>query len=358
MTSSTALQRAGARSDDAQARPLEDALKSVVGSRECVSSVAVDWDALQARCVSQLSRKSLADVARRLGVSVDALERLGMGLHTYAVTFPMRGADGRITGMRKRTFKDLTDKHSFKDSHLGLFIPTGTIPAKVALICEGETDTGAALTLGFEAIGRPSATSYVQETVSFFSDCPVACPCIVVDNDDEGESGAEDLSEAMLAAMIPHRILTMPEDSIGDLREWLTIGGLTREALRKAINAEHVMYPDRWPRWFSQVPHALSRNGWIARVGPSATMVLLAIASYSDSHHVCRVSRARLAELTALSIGQIDRCNGKLKKLGLLDWKRGGTNRVNEYRVNFGPCAGARRRAGRAGKEVAKGAKG
>ena len=40
----------------------------------------------------------------------------------------------------------------------------------------------------------------------------------------------------------------------------------------------------------------------------------------------------------------IDRCRAILRGAGLLTWKRGGTKRANEYKVNLGPCKGSKRR--------------
>ena len=54
------------------------------------------------------------------------------------------------------------------------------------MICEGVCDTAAALTLGFAAVGVPGAGACNAEVLQWVRACPVACPCIVADNDEAG----------------------------------------------------------------------------------------------------------------------------------------------------------------------------
>jgi len=67
---------------------------------------------------------------------------------------------GKIIGIRRRLPNGR--KISLTSSKTGLFIPADLSPEGLLLICEGPTDTAAALDLGFAAIGRPNCNSCVD----------------------------------------------------------------------------------------------------------------------------------------------------------------------------------------------------
>lgn len=239
-------------------------------------------------------------------------------------------------GIRLR-YKD-GRKGALAGGHNGLFVPAGVTAANVDVISEGLTDAAAALTLGFSAVGRPSALEGVDLAVSFVRGGLTTCPCIVADNDASGRAGAEDLAEALHEAGIPCRILHPPEE-FEDLRDWLTRGGLTRAMLENAIRAAPIRWPhaQAWPPGFVPTPNALLRRGMVARVGRNASAVLMVIASFRGGDGVCRVGRETIAELTGMSVSAVAKCLPVLREAGLLSWRRGHTNRVNEYSVNLGP---------------------
>jgi hypothetical protein len=137
---------------------------------------------------------------------------------------------GKVVGIRRR-FKD-GRKLSVSGSKTGLFIPTGLSPTGLLLIAEGESDLAAALTLGFEAIGRPNCSSKVEMTVKVAKERSEAV--VVGDNDPPGRKGAERLAQAMVLHCPSVKILYPPE-SIKDLRQWLQ-AGLTHEKLQTVIN--------------------------------------------------------------------------------------------------------------------------
>ena len=284
---------------------------------------------------------SLEKYARELGVTTDSLDRLEIGFDTYCYTFPMRSADGEIVGIRTRPLKG--GKLTMPGGRLGLFIPGGVTPGNLQIINEGESDVAVALSAGFAAIGVPSAGAAVEDVVEFVSQNLVACPCIIGDNDAVGTSGADKLADALRDANIPCRVL-IPPDPYADLRDWMNKGNLAPKAFADAITSQKIVYPDGWPSYFFMVPNALIRRGLISQVGPAAYAVLAAIASFSDSKGICRVARDELSELTGLDVRTIDRYKGILKNAGLLSWKPGYTERVNEYRVNVGPCKGSKRK--------------
>ncbi len=325
--------------DRTQASPLEDTLKIRKVFREGIHN----WEQENKRYQTDVGAQSISKLAGEWGVSKEALRRLGIGFDTNAYTFPMRNWRGKIVGFRKRSYKDISSKYAVEDSAQGLFIPEGVTPGNLQIIAEGESDVAVALSAGFGAIGVPSAGAAVDDVIGFTGQSPVACPCIIGDNDAVGIGAADKLAEGLLKADIPCRVL-IPPDPYGDLRDWINKGNLTPKALADAITAQKVLYPDKWPSDFFMVPNALIRRGVISQVGPAAYAVLAAIASFSDSKGVCRATRDELSELTGQDVRTIDRCKGILKDAALLSWKPGHTGRANEYRVNWGPCKGSKRR--------------
>ena len=105
---------------------------------------------------TSVNPERLAKLAAELGLTVDSLNRLGVGwaFDRSAWAFPMKNADGVLLGVRLRTTTG--KKFSVTGGHEGLFIPTDLSDAGPLLLCEGPTSCGALLDLGFSAIGRPS----------------------------------------------------------------------------------------------------------------------------------------------------------------------------------------------------------
>jgi len=99
-----------------------------------------------------LTRAALSRLSKELGVSVQSLRRLGVGSNGAGYTFPMSDAEGKVIGLRTRYPSG--GKAAEKGSRNGLFIPADLPDDGLLLICEGPSDTAAALDLGFAAIGR------------------------------------------------------------------------------------------------------------------------------------------------------------------------------------------------------------
>ena len=314
------------------------------------------------------------------GVSTESLRRLGIGFDAGAYTFPMRNARGEIVGIRKRDYENPAQKYAVKTSTNGLFVPAaktpslessrclqasswasdcassdnapargqevflGLQPGGIEIITEGESDLAAALTWGFSSIGRPNARGATAEVVAFLKDCLTVCPCIQADNDEieTGKAGAEILAGALVAAGVPCRVLTPPGE-FKDLRAWLR-GGLTAEALRKAIDRQPIRWPDCDPPGFVQVPNRLLRCVAFAGISPGAFKLACTIQAFYSPGRKPFPPREELAKLLGVHPGTVDHWKQELKRAGILKWTRGRTGRANEYRVNFGPVRGSKKR--------------
>jgi hypothetical protein len=131
-----------------------------------------------------------AQLAESLGVSTASVSVLAAcwAEEHRAWAFPMRDGSGNVIGIRLRN--DEGQKWAVKGSRQGIFIPD-TTHQDLAMICEGPTDTAAALTLGYYAIGRPSCQGGTLETSAWLASKFIRRIVIVADNDGPGYAGAE-----------------------------------------------------------------------------------------------------------------------------------------------------------------------
>jgi hypothetical protein len=189
-----------------------------------------DFGQLSACYQSQLTGEKLHALAHSLGLSVGSLHRLGLGSDQHAYTLPMFDDCGKIIGIRRRFPNGR--KASVTGSKAGLFIPIGLAGSGPLLLCEGASDTAAALDLGFDAIGRPNCDSIVKMTVRVVKDQPEVV--VVADSDSAGRAGAQRLA-GTLALCCPRVRIVIPPDGVKDLRQWFNTG-LTSETLREIIS--------------------------------------------------------------------------------------------------------------------------
>jgi hypothetical protein len=160
-------------------------------------------------------------LALALGLSVEALERLGTGWNGSAWTFPMRNHREDIVGFRTRF--DNGAKFAIKGSRSGIFVPSGRARGAGAevWIVEGPTDCAAMLDMGLNAIGRPSCRGSEEEICRWATDMRVT---IVADADDPGIAGAEELTRRLRGSVRSCRTV-LPPWNLKDAREVLNHGG-------------------------------------------------------------------------------------------------------------------------------------
>jgi len=138
----------------------------------------------------------------------------------------MRDGGNQYVGIRLRRING--DKWAERGSHQGLFIPQSG-PEKQALITEGPTDTAAAISLGYFAIGRPNCCGGIEFIKSALRYLGIRRAVIVSDLDDPGLRGATTLG---LHLKIPWAILTVPSK---DFRK-AVMAGMTKQICDNSIN--------------------------------------------------------------------------------------------------------------------------
>ncbi len=178
----------------------------------------------------KIPQEQVDALADQLGVTELSLHRLGIGWDGCAFTFPMKDSNGLAIGIRRR-FRN-GDKRAIRGSKNGLFIPIGLSGQRSLLICEGESDAAALLSIGFDAIGRPGCRNGVQLVCGFAKGRGVV---VVADGDEPGRLGAEALA-SVLRVYCPTVRIIQPPDDMKDAREWVKAGA-TSVDIQSAIDA-------------------------------------------------------------------------------------------------------------------------
>lgn len=185
-------------------------------------------------------------LAYSLGVSARSLERLQVGYNGVGYTFPMRDGHERIIGIRVRTTKG---KWCVPGSHNGLFWPEGVYSGSDCrlAICEGPTDCAALLTLGFDALGRPSCQGGVDHIIEFLKGRRRDV-VIMADKDPPkqrpdgsvwypGQEGAARLAQVIRPLVHTLKVVKPPFHK--DIRDWLRAGA-THDVVEAVIR--HTRY--------------------------------------------------------------------------------------------------------------------
>ncbi len=183
----------------------------------------IDANRLFMRALSETTPVDYERLAVELGVTVDSLKTgSGVGCAWFkdynAWGFPMMDGQYNMVGIRLRC-SSTGRKWAVTGSKSGIFYPLSDPPLRV-VICEGPTDTAAAIACGMFAIGRASCSSGLHEILQFLrTNRVVQEVAIVADNDAPGLKGARDLQERLRVRSV---LVTLP---CKDLRAFYKLGG-------------------------------------------------------------------------------------------------------------------------------------
>jgi hypothetical protein len=186
---------------------------------------AQDWNQLAERCIAAITAEQLDRLSLDLAVTVEALFSVGCGWYSEwgVFTFPERDAERRIIGISTRTIAGR--KRFIPGGHRGLTIPAALDLSATILAVEGPTDVCACLSIGIEAVGRPSNMSGVDLLADLLRDA--ADVFIIGENDrkpdgrEPGVTGAK-ATAAKLAARWGRAVKwALPPEGSKDLRAWL-----------------------------------------------------------------------------------------------------------------------------------------
>ena len=177
---------------------------------------------------------ALHTLARSLGVSFPSLVALGVSVDSRGVSsWPMRDADGVICGLRTRHPDGR--KRAAIGSRNGFFGIALSDTEGFLVVVEGASDTAAALTLDFDAVGRASARPGRGADAGALARCAGRDVVVVPDRDNVGVAGARDFAAKALRHAKSVRWVVPPPE-FKDLRAWLA-AGLTRDAFLNVIRS-------------------------------------------------------------------------------------------------------------------------
>ncbi|WP_339749272.1 hypothetical protein [uncultured Rubinisphaera sp.] len=175
----------------------------------------------------------LHDLARKLGVSVDALRCLKVGYNDYdqTYTFPERDGQGNIIGILLRYPSG--PKKRIRGSKSGLsYADAWDNGSGPVLLVEGPSDTAALMTLGCNAIGRPSNRGGYAHLADLLSDFPDDRNIIVLGDNDckedgfwPGKQGAIQTASEVSKRLERTVYWALPPDGVKDARAWLNEHG-------------------------------------------------------------------------------------------------------------------------------------
>ncbi len=178
---------------------------------------AINATALHRAWLAATAPEALAAFAAALGLSTAALMAVGAAWAPPhdAWAFPMCDGYGNVVGIRLRNERG---KFAVRGSRQGIFL--GAVPAqKTLFVCEGPTDTAAAVELGLFAAGRPNCCCGGLEVRTYARRHECAHAVIVSDNDKPGLDGARKVGAEL---RMPYAIYVPPAK---DLREFCRLGG-------------------------------------------------------------------------------------------------------------------------------------
>jgi len=179
---------------------------------------------------------NISKFAKQKGLTVDALQTIhatevdkGSDLE---ICFPMVNVTGKQVGYRRRLADGSVRTN--KGGRLGLFIPkTFDKTKKLVHICEGETDTAAAVMVGLtNPIGTPGTGKCIADITTIVK-AMKAKAVVFPDNDKPGKAGGMRLAYTLAAEGVKVKVCEVPGN---DLREAITAKKLTLEALQKLID--------------------------------------------------------------------------------------------------------------------------
>ena len=188
---------------------------------------AINATALHRGWLAATTAEALAAFAATLGLSAPSLAAVGAAWAPphAAWAFPMCDGYGNVVGIRLRNERG---KFAVRGSRQGIFL--AAVPAqKTLFVCEGPTDTAAAVELGLFAVGRPNCCCGGLEIRTYARRHECAKAVIVSDNDKPGLDGARKVGGEL---RLPYAVYVPPAK---DLREFVRLGG-TRAMIENTLN--------------------------------------------------------------------------------------------------------------------------
>jgi hypothetical protein len=180
-----------------------------------------DWPRL-ADLYRTSANGQLTKSAASLGVSLASLEALRAGWDGEAITAPMYDAAKRVAGIRRRFPNG--EKKSVHGGHEGVFA-AWPLRDDALYVVEGFTDCAAMLSIGLNAIGRPTCSGGTKILAAI---CALRVVVIVADADTPGLRGATALMRVLVPLCTSVDVME-PPNGCKDVREAINKGAARKD---------------------------------------------------------------------------------------------------------------------------------
>lgn len=190
---------------------------------------AIDWAALNAELVANLTQEDAADLAGSLRLPVEALAELEVGVEwigeTRVFTFPEQNGRGETVGISRR-YPDGT-KRMIPGSRRGLSIPRSFRDrGGDTFVVEGSTCMLAGSAAGLRIVGRPSNVGGVEDLAELLAGIDRGREIVIVGERDQkpdgkwpGKEGAESTAKAIGEKLGRPVRVAFPPDGYKDARD-------------------------------------------------------------------------------------------------------------------------------------------
>jgi hypothetical protein len=161
------------------------------------SASDTNWGAIASQFASAITEVQIVTLATHLHVDPIAVREIGTGYDeaTAAYSMPMYAATGAVCGVQRRwinTSGGPDRKEAMTGCKLGVFRSRQPDDG-LLVVCEGASDTLAALSLGYEAIGTASAGTCVDIVAAYARGRDIL---IIADANDVGRKSAVRIAAA------------------------------------------------------------------------------------------------------------------------------------------------------------------
>lgn len=187
-----------------------------------------DWGQRAAEYVGEASDDRIAELALMLGVTLESLRRLHIGITLeHDFSFPEFDGTGHVIGIGTRSPEG--QKRTIQGSRRGLILPSNWAQGDgPILVVEGPTDVAALMTLQLAGVGRPSARGGAEHLIALLGALPQTRPIVVVADFDPkrdgrwpGRDGAQHVATNLANELRRSVRVAFPPEGSKDVRAWL-----------------------------------------------------------------------------------------------------------------------------------------
>lgn len=168
-------------------------------------------------------------LAEALNVSAQVLMDMGVGMDGCHWCFPMFDGNKKLIGIKRRN--GASQKWCEKGSRLGVYLHQSFDASFSSYITEGESDTAAMLTKGYNTVGRASESSCKEILKKLLINCPEVN--IVPDNDPHGSGWRYARQLAEYLKQPGRKVNIYFHRGHKDIREWINSGTFTDKKFQK-----------------------------------------------------------------------------------------------------------------------------